>query len=122
MMQTPPELGRTFAPEEEIQSGADAVVLSHDLWVHDFNSDPHIVGRVVSLDSAAPTVIGVMPPGFAYPEWAQLWRPLGQILGRDTAFHHRDLHVDSRRSAASPPPQMRRAQRSHSRPCNSASP
>ena len=91
-----PSSGRTFAPEEELQSGADAVVLSHDLWVQYFNSDPHIVGRVVSLDSAAPTVIGVMPPGFAYPEWAQLWRPLGQILGRDTALQHRDLHVDSR--------------------------
>lgn len=96
MMETRPELGRTFAPEEELQSGADAVVLSHDLWVKYFNSDPHIVGRVVSLDSAAPTVIGVMPPGFAYPDWAQLWRPLGQILERDTALKHRDHHVDSR--------------------------
>lgn len=96
VMQTRPELGRTFTPEEELQYGTDAVVLSHDLWVHDFNADPHIVGRVVSLDSAAPTVIGVMPPGFAYPEWAQLWRPIGQILGRDTALQHRDFHVDSR--------------------------
>ncbi|HEV7705847.1 MAG TPA: ABC transporter permease, partial [Gemmatimonadaceae bacterium] len=96
LMETRPELGRTFVPEEELESGADAVVLSHDLWVKYFNSDPHIVGRVVSLDSAAPTVIGVMPPGFAYPEWAQLWRPLGQILGRDTALKHRDHHVDSR--------------------------
>jgi putative ABC transport system permease protein len=96
LMETRPELGRTFVPEEELQSGADAVVLSHDLWVNYFKADPHIVGRVVSLDSAAPTVIGVMPPGFAYPEWAQLWRPLGQILGRDTALQHRDHHVDSR--------------------------
>jgi putative ABC transport system permease protein len=96
MMETRPELGRTFVTEEELQSGADAVVLSHDLWVKYFAADPHIVGRVVSLDSAAPTVIGVMPPGFAYPDWAQLWRPLGQRLGRDTALQHRDHHVDSR--------------------------
>jgi len=27
-----------------------------------------------------------MPPGFAYPEWAQLWRPLGQILGLPTTM------------------------------------
>jgi putative ABC transport system permease protein len=96
LMETRPELGRTFVPEEELQSGADAVVLSHDLWVKYFKSDPRIIGRVVSLDSAAPTVIGVMPPGFAYPEWAQLWRPLGQRLGRDSALQHRDHHVDSR--------------------------
>jgi putative ABC transport system permease protein len=96
LMETRPALGRTFVSDEEIQSGADAVVLSHDLWVHTFAADPHIVGRVVSLDSATPTVVGVMPAGFAYPEWAQLWRPLGQILGRDTALQHRDFHADSR--------------------------
>jgi putative ABC transport system permease protein len=96
LMNTRPALGRTFAPEEEVQGGADVVVLSHDLWVHSFGADPHVVGRVVSLDSATPTVVGVMPVGFAYPEWAQLWRPLGQILGRDTALAHRDFHVDSR--------------------------
>jgi putative ABC transport system permease protein len=96
LMNTRPLLGRTFSPEEEVQGGADAVVLSHDLWVRAFGADPHIVGRVVSLDSATPTVVGVMPVGFAYPEWAKLWRPLGQILGRDSALQHRDFHVDSR--------------------------
>ncbi|HSU92543.1 MAG TPA: ABC transporter permease, partial [Gemmatimonadaceae bacterium] len=96
LMATRPALGRTFVPEEEVQAGADAVVLSHDLWVRSFGADPHIVGRVVTLDSATPTVIGVMPAGFAYPEWAQLWRPLGQILGRDSALEHRDFHADSR--------------------------
>jgi putative ABC transport system permease protein len=96
LMGTEPALGRTFAPEEEVQGGADAVVLSHDLWVRAFGADPHIVGRVVSLDSATPTVVGVMPVGFAYPDWAQLWRPLGQILDRDSALQHRDFHADSR--------------------------
>ena len=38
LMETRPELGRTFVPEEELQSGADAVVLSHDLWVHYFDA------------------------------------------------------------------------------------
>jgi len=96
LMDTRPALGRTFVPEEEVQAGADAVVLSHDLWVKSFGADPHIIGRVVSLDSATPTVVGVMPPGFAYPDWAQMWRPLGQILGRDSALQHRDFHADSR--------------------------
>jgi putative ABC transport system permease protein len=96
LMKTRPLLGRTFVPEEEVKGGADAVVLSHDLWLRAFGADPHIIGRVVSLDSATPTVVGVMPVGFAYPEWAQLWRPLGQILGRDSALDHRDFHADSR--------------------------
>ena len=53
LMSTRPALGRTFTAEEEVQGGADAVVLSHDLWVRAFGADPHIVGRVVSLDSAS---------------------------------------------------------------------
>jgi putative ABC transport system permease protein len=96
LMATRPALGRAFVPEEERQSGTDVVVLSHDLWIRSFGGDPHVIGRVVSLDSASPTVIGVMPPGFAYPEWAGLWRPIGQILGRDSALQHRDFHADSR--------------------------
>jgi putative ABC transport system permease protein len=96
LMGTRPALGRTFVLEEEVQAGPDAVVLSHTLWVRAFGADPHIIGRAVSLDSATPTVVGVMPPGFAYPDWAQLWRPLGQILGRDSALQHRDFHADSR--------------------------
>lgn len=112
LMGTRPALGRTFVPEEEVQAGADAVVLSHDLWVRAFGSDPHVVGRVVSLDSATPTVVGVMPAGFAYPEWAQLWRPLGQILGRDSALEHRDFHADSRAIARlSPTTDVARASR-----------
>ncbi|MDQ2766851.1 MAG: ABC transporter permease [Gemmatimonadota bacterium] len=112
LMDTRPALGRTFVPDEEVQSGADAVVLSHDIWVRSFGADPHIIGRVVTLDSATPTVVGVMPPGFAYPEWAQVWRPLGQILGRDSALQHRDFHVDSRAIARlSPTTDIARASR-----------
>jgi hypothetical protein len=58
-----PELGRTFAPEEERPSGANVVVLSHDLWAKSFGSDPHVIGRTVTLDSGSAVVIGVMPTG-----------------------------------------------------------
>jgi len=60
-----PSLGRFFLAQEARTPGADpVVVLSHDAWWRRFGSDPQIVGRVVRLNGAAFTVIGVAPPRF----------------------------------------------------------
>jgi len=59
-----PEFGRTFSDGED-QSGRDRVViLSHELWVRLFGSDPAVVGRTVRLNRENYTVIGIMPSNF----------------------------------------------------------
>ncbi len=70
-------LGRVFAPEED-RPGADRVlVLSHTSWQRRFQEDPNIVGRSLMLDDAPYTVVGVMRPGFYFPDReAELWAPL----------------------------------------------
>ena len=89
-------LGRTFASEEEAPGGQDVVVLSHDVWQRTFGGDATIIGRVLRIDSASVVVVGVMPPGFSYPTWADTWRPLNALVGRDPVVERRDFHVDSR--------------------------
>jgi putative ABC transport system permease protein len=89
-------LGRTFAPEEETAAGSDVVVLSNDLWQRTFGGDRNIVGRTLRLDSSSVIVVGVMPPGFNYPSWADAWRPLARLAGRDPVVDRRDFHADSR--------------------------
>jgi len=70
-----PALGRAWDDEEEAAGRASrVVVLSDRLWRRAFAADPAIVGKTVPLDGVAHTVTGVMPPGFAYPYQAQLWR------------------------------------------------
>jgi putative ABC transport system permease protein len=88
--------GRTFVPDEERAGGADVVVISHELWQKTFGGDATIIGRTLRFDSASVVVIGVMPPGFAYPTWADAWRPLAQLAGRDPVIDRRDFHSDSR--------------------------
>ena len=61
-----PSLGRTFTREEE-RPGNHVVVLSHELWVASFHSDPNIVGQHIQLDDQAYSVIGVMPRDFSFP-------------------------------------------------------
>jgi putative ABC transport system permease protein len=74
-----PLMGRLFAPGED-QAGADhEVVLGYTLWQRRFNADRDIVGKSITLDGEAYTVIGVMPPSFKFaPYWAihaELWVP-----------------------------------------------
>ena len=71
-------------------------MLSHDIWVRDFAADPRVIGRVVSIDSESAVVVGVMPVGFAFPSWGEIWRPLGQILGRDSVLERRGVYADIR--------------------------
>jgi putative ABC transport system permease protein len=71
-----PALGRTFLPKED-QPGRDAVAMLGDkLWRNRFGADARIVGKTITLDGVAHTVIGVMPPGFTFPSDAELWRPM----------------------------------------------
>src|SRR5262245_15858659 len=62
-----PALGRWFRPGEDVVPGDGVVVLSHDLWMRRFGSDPGIVGRFVKLDGAQREIVGVMPASFRFP-------------------------------------------------------
>src|SRR4051794_4898295 len=73
-----PVLGRPFVPEDDkpasFNGGRGTVaIISHGLWKRRFGSDPAIIGRVVQMKSRPLTIIGVMPPGFEYPEQTQIW-------------------------------------------------
>lgn len=72
-----PILGRGFAPEDFYDGAESVFVLSYEIWQRDFNSDAKIVGQTVSLDAMPSRVIGVMPEGFSFPQYAQIWQPLG---------------------------------------------
>jgi predicted permease len=64
--------GRTFSREDVGRSCS--LVLSNGFWQGEFGGDPAVVGRSLSLDQRACTVVGVMPASFAfYPGAAQLW-------------------------------------------------
>ena len=86
MMRTPPLLGRVFESGEDAP-GADAVViLSHASWQQYFGRDPNIVGQRLGMDGATHTVVGVMGPGFAFPDPRdQFWIPLIDLRSADAA-------------------------------------
>ena len=70
-----PILGRSFIPEDDKGWPQTVAIISHGLWKRRFGSDPLIVGKQVQMSSMPLTIIGVMPPGFEYPEQTQIWVP-----------------------------------------------
>src|SRR5512137_107314 len=60
-----PALGRTFRPGEDTTPGSNLVaVLSYDAWQRRFGGDRAAVGKTITLNRQAFTVIGVAPKGF----------------------------------------------------------
>jgi putative ABC transport system permease protein len=77
MLGARPLMGSTFAVDASEPGNGHVMMLSHALWQSRFGAAPDIVGRKLMVDGASYTVIGVMPPTFAFPTTAvNFWVPL----------------------------------------------
>jgi predicted permease len=91
MLGVPPLIGRLFAPDEDAPGRDHTVVLGYRLWQRRFGGDPSVLGRTVTLDGEAHTVVGVMPRGFEFPPFwargAEMWAamPLADRAANRTA-------------------------------------
>ncbi|HYP02849.1 MAG TPA: ABC transporter permease [Pyrinomonadaceae bacterium] len=107
-LKTRPLMGRTFLPDEGRAGAGQVVVLSYKLWQRRFGADPNIVNRNISLNGESYTVVGVMPPEFAFPVAAsELWVPLrfeGQL------FESRQAHFLYTRARLKPGVTLAQAQ------------
>ena len=87
ILRAQPLLGRTFIASED-QPGTRVAILSYHLWTSHFGANPDIVGRTITLDAKAYTVVGVMPANFQFLLTAQapeLWTTVGmEMVGNGT--------------------------------------
>ena len=98
-----PALGRDFVPGED-RAGAPRVVLVSDrLWRERYHGDPGIIGRRILVNEVPRTVVGVMPPRFAYPaSTVDLWIPLTLDPTDTEATRFRFVGVGRLRDGVSP--------------------
>ena len=93
-----PHLGRLFTGRDD-QLGGDVrqLVLSYGLWQELFAAAPGAIGKTVQLRGQSYTIIGVMPPGFNYPDHSQVWVPLMARYSTysDSWWKRRDARVNS---------------------------
>ncbi|HEY4216227.1 MAG TPA: ADOP family duplicated permease [Gemmatimonadaceae bacterium] len=103
LMETRPLLGRVFAPGEEQLGASRVAVLSYDFFIRKFGGDRSLIGKTITIDSVPTTVIGVMPTGFAFPNFGSggwlppaVWEPIAAYQATHNNLTLRGLHVDSR--------------------------
>src|SRR5580765_1683973 len=82
-----PALGAGF-PVSPAYSRETIAIISHRLWRERFGADPAIVGKTIALNGPLFTVVGVMPPGFQYPNDTDVWHRITW----DVAQHSRGAH------------------------------
>jgi predicted permease len=54
-----PIRGRNFLPEEE--EGADVAMVTENFWQRRMGGDPNVIGRAITLNGVAHTIVGVLP-------------------------------------------------------------
>src|ERR1051325_9038607 len=86
-----PERGRFINTDDDKNGAAFGVVLSHNLWVKQFNSDAEIIGKAIPLSGDMYTVIGVMPETFVTPrDSTEAWTPVH--VSNPVAANFRGVH------------------------------
>jgi len=94
VLQARPVLGSTFTQAETVLN-QQMVVLKYGTWQRRFGGDPAIIGRAITLDGIAYTVVGVTDRGSDYPPWGDMWIPLTPELIRKQNLDHRGQRIDT---------------------------
>ena len=70
-----PVLGRDIRAEENVPNGPRVVLIGHGFWQERLGGDADVVGTTLEFSGEPYEIVGVAPPGFEYPQRAQLWIP-----------------------------------------------
>jgi putative ABC transport system permease protein len=87
-----PVLGRLFGAPDDAPGAPPTLILSWGQWKRRFGGDPSAVGRAIEIDTVPYTIVGVLPPGFAFfPEPIDLYTPIG-LVGSEPGSQDRRNH------------------------------
>ena len=96
-----PQIGRIFVSENERPGNDRVAVLTEPYFERQFQGSPTALGRTLTLDGTAYTIIGVLPRDFHLPATYEgsdqthpdIWVPLSQLPGTDEQDRARVLRV-----------------------------
>jgi predicted permease len=90
-----PIVGRTFRVDDDQIGAGPVVVLSGGFWKRKFGSSPDVIGKAITLNGTAYTIVGVMPDTFTfYGNMRDVYTPIGQW--NDPSFRDRRISVGTR--------------------------
>ncbi len=84
-----PQLGPGFPREDTLHNPSELqAVISDRLWRTRYDADKSLIGRPLSLNGTPYTIVGVMAPGFRFPDDVDVWQRLRWNLSQ----HSRSAH------------------------------
>jgi predicted permease len=81
-----PSLGRAFSYDEDRPGGTPVALLSDKQWKNRFGGSRQVLGKSITLDGVAYTIVGVVPQDFKVASDVDVFIPLGQ---GDPTFNNR---------------------------------
>jgi predicted permease len=66
VLQTVPQAGTTFAPQESSGNDEHVAVLSYDLWQKRYSGDPKVLNGTLALNDVPYRIIGILPKSFSF--------------------------------------------------------
>lgn len=75
LLSAEPILGRRFVASDTVAGAPAVALISADIWRTRFDADPQVLGRVVRLSGTPAEIVGVMPEGFGFPSFQDVWTP-----------------------------------------------
>ena len=75
VMGVQPVVGREFAPEEQKFNAPTAALVSYAYWKQVLGSTQDLSSVHLKIDNKPASVVGVLPPGFRFPEKSDIWLP-----------------------------------------------
>ncbi|HLK22466.1 MAG TPA: ABC transporter permease, partial [Bryobacteraceae bacterium] len=97
-----PRQGRAFS-EADCEPGRDAVaIVSEAFWKSQLASIAEPLGKTISLDKRAYTIVGVMPDDFEFPLVTEVWTPLALTPEEKNRRDLADLQVMGRLKSGMP--------------------
>ncbi len=72
LFRTNPIAGRALQASD-MQEGVDSVVIGYGLWQRRFGGSASTLNSKVAIGNETATIVGIMPPGFNYPDESEMW-------------------------------------------------
>src|SRR6266581_1774345 len=79
-----PVLGRALDRADDVAGAEDVLVITHALWQRRYGGSRDVIGRRIMIGEQPFTIVGVMPPDFAYPPGVEAWMTLAADASKET--------------------------------------
>jgi predicted permease len=83
VLRVPPIHGSSFRVGDDAPGAPLTVLIGYDVWASRYESDPTIVGQMITVNGEQATILGVMPDDFMFPQTEEIWIPQRDVRGEN---------------------------------------